>query len=178
MLIQHLCPAAGPDTPHRISSPPSRLPSSNRHPRPCHPHRQPARDRQQETDFLVVLGLPTVALDRAPVPAAVWTDATGNVAVAPFQAAPGGHPLIGTVTPSALPLASNGFPTLEDWGVRKDTWVVVHGWGRRVWHPCSSSARPDLRPSAFPFFDPTLEGILEKLAASPAGEHHPPIVKF
>jgi hypothetical protein len=32
-------------------------------------------------------------------------------------------------------------------------------------------------PALSPFFDPTLEGILEKLAASPAGEHHPPTVQ-
>jgi hypothetical protein len=177
MLIQHLCPAAGPDTPHRISSAADRALGHARAPPTAVLVRATlaARQGHQGTDFLVVLGLPTVALDRVPVPAAVWTDATGNVAVAPFQTAPG-QPFIGTVAPSALPLVANGFPTLEEWGARKDTWWSMNGAAAFGIHAVAVPGQT-FGPALSAIFDPTLEGMLEKLAASPAGEHHPPTVQ-
>jgi hypothetical protein len=102
--------------------------------------------------------VPTIALDRVPVPAAVWTNATGNVAVAPFQAAPG-HPFIGTITPSALPLAANGFPTLEVWGVRKGTWWSMDGAAAFGIHAVAVPGQT-FDPALSAFFDPMAFGVI------------------
>jgi hypothetical protein len=52
------------------------------------------------TPFYVVMGLPTVALDNAPLPTTLWTDAAANAANAPFQHKPG-SPFLATTAHSA-----------------------------------------------------------------------------
>jgi hypothetical protein len=129
VLVQHMCPRAGPDDPLIVGSITHRYERHNwSPPTAVLISVSLAASPQPATPFYVVLALPTVALDTSPAPATIWTDSAQDAPHAPFQAAPC-HPSIGTFAHSGAALVPDTklFPSLDEWWSQPATWWLMHG---------------------------------------------------
>jgi hypothetical protein len=169
VLLQHLCPPLnGPDDPVRLRSTGDRYDRHNLSP-PCAVLVRASLviAGQPSPPFYVVLGLPTVALDQAPLPGSLWTDSATNAATAPFQHEPG-SPFLGTTAHSADALApDHKFPSLDEWWSLASTWWSMSG--ATAFRPVISQSlvAPDLRqthPSLEPLCAATLHALRDRLS--------------